>query len=250
MAILYVASEASELEPFSLSLTGLRKLNWPVDYAFEGILDNTRVMLVANGAGPHLAANAVEVALRAVTVADLSSSKLEAVVSTGYCGALDSSLSVNQIVVANAIHDESNSKILKCEPVQADANFATGLILSQNRVAVTASEKQELRKSGAIAVEMEAAGIFARASRAELPFFCIKVVSDLANESFSFDLNEMRTTEGRFARGKIGVYALTHPKVLPGLFHLKRRSDNAAKALGEFLVSCRIHVESGSNIAE
>ena len=31
MAILYVASETSELEPFANMLTGLRKLKWPLD---------------------------------------------------------------------------------------------------------------------------------------------------------------------------------------------------------------------------
>jgi hypothetical protein len=83
MAILYVASEASELRPFAAMLTGLRKLNWPIDYAFEGILEGRRILLAANGAGPRLAARAAEVAIRAVMVAELSSSRLEAVVSAG-----------------------------------------------------------------------------------------------------------------------------------------------------------------------
>ncbi|MBV9158194.1 MAG: hypothetical protein JO097_18155, partial [Acidobacteriaceae bacterium] len=74
MAILYVASESSELRPFAALLTGLRKLNWPIDYAFEGIWEGRRIMLAANGAGPQLAAQAVEVAIRAVTAAELSSS--------------------------------------------------------------------------------------------------------------------------------------------------------------------------------
>lgn len=79
MAILYVASEAFELEPLAQLLTGLRKLKWPVDYAFEGIWESRRVMLAANGAGPKLAVRAVETAIRAVAAAELSSSRLEAV---------------------------------------------------------------------------------------------------------------------------------------------------------------------------
>ncbi len=66
MAILFVAAEAMELKPFANSLTALRKLKWPIDYAYEGILEGKRIMLAANGAGPKLAAQAVEVALRAV----------------------------------------------------------------------------------------------------------------------------------------------------------------------------------------
>jgi adenosylhomocysteine nucleosidase len=248
MAILYVASEASELKPFAAYLTGLRKLKWPLDYAFEGVLDGRRIMLAANGAGPKLAALAVEIAMRAVTVAELSSSRLEAVLSVGYCGALDPALKENQIVTATGILDAAKGETMDCLSVEGDA--VRGVVASQDRVVDSASDKQQLRKSGAIAVEMEAAGVFARTRKAELPFFCIKAVSDLADESFPLDLNKMRTTEGRISRGRIGTYALTHPKALPGLFHLKRRSEQAAKALGEFLVSCRIQVESPSAAGE
>ena len=61
----------------------------------------------------------------------------------------------------------------------------------------------------------------------------------------------MRTTDGRFSRGKIVIYALTHPPVLcRASSHLRRRSKIAAGALGAFLASCRfqfsdIHPERG-----
>lgn len=248
MAILYVASEASELKPFAGYLTGLRKLKWPLDYAFEGVLDGRRMVLAANGAGPRLAAQAVEVAMRAVTVAELSSSRLEAVVSVGYCGALDPALKESQIVMATGILDAATSETTTCSTVERDAS--KGIVHSENRVVNSTLDKQRLWESGAIAVEMEAAGVFTRTRKANLPFFCIKCVTDLADESFPLDLNKMRTTEGRFSRGRIGSYALTHPKALPGLFHLKRRSEQAAQALGEFLVSCRIQVESPSTTGE
>src|SRR5437764_10895060 len=105
MAILYVAADAIDLKPFAALLTGVRKLKWPIDYAFEGVWDGRRVMLAANGAGPRLAAQAVEIAIRAVTGAELSSSKLEAVVSTGFCGALDPQLRESQLVVATEVLD-------------------------------------------------------------------------------------------------------------------------------------------------
>jgi adenosylhomocysteine nucleosidase len=250
MAILYVAAEAAELKPFAGYLTGLRKLSWPLDYAYEGVLEGRRMMLAANGAGPKLAAQAVEVAMRAVTVAELSASRLEAVVSVGYCGALDPALKENQIVMATAILNAATRETTECATVPMEGSAIAGVVLSQDRVVNLASEKQELRTSGAIAVEMEAAGVLARTRKADLPFFCIKAVSDLADESFPLDLNQMRTTEGRFSRGRIGSYAITHPKALPGLFQLKRRSEQAAKALGEFLVSCRIQVESPSTAGE
>jgi adenosylhomocysteine nucleosidase len=250
MAILYVASEASELRPFAEALTGLRKLKWPIDYAYEGIWESRRMLLAANGAGPKLAAQAVEIAIRAGMVAELSSSRLELVVSTGYCGALDPELRDLQIVVATKVIDQASSEAFECAQVSADFAFASGPLLSQNEIANNMAAKERLRASGAVAVDMESGGAAARAKRAGLPFACIKVVSDSAFESFPLDLNEMRTSEGRMARGKIMLHALTHPNVVPALFRLKRRTEDAAKVLGEFLVSCRINTESKTGPGE
>jgi hypothetical protein len=133
---------------------------------------------------------------------------------------------------------------------QTEDAHQVGTLISQDCVANHCSEKQQLAESGAIAVDMEAAGVAARTKRADLPFLCIKVVTDRADESFGLDLNAMRTPEGRIARGKIGVYALTHPKLISELFRLKRRSEGAAKALGDFLVSCRINVEGDQSSVE
>ena len=250
MALLYVASEASELKPVAAMLTGLRKLRWPVDYAFEGILEGRRIMLAANGAGPKLAARAVETAIRAVMVAELSSSRLEAVISTGYCGALDPNLRECQIVVATRVLDCASKESFDCAAVASDAVFASGLVVSQDRVAMNAAEKQQLCEHEALAVDMESAGVAARAKAAGLPFLCIKVVSDRADEGFRLDFNRMRSSEGRMARGKIGLHAVTHPKLLPELLRLRRRTGDAAKALGNFLVGCRINLPSTNSPAQ
>jgi adenosylhomocysteine nucleosidase len=250
MAILYVAAEAMELEPFAALLTGVRKLKWPIDYAFEGVWEGRRVMLAANGAGPRLASQAVEIAIRAVTGAELSSSKLEAVVSTGFCGALDPDLRECQILVPTQVLDLDANQTFECGTVDADTPFISGRLLSQDRVANCAHEKQKLKDHGAIAVDMEAAGVAARATRAGLPLYCIKVVCDRADESFPFDVNSMRTPDGRIGRVKIGIHALTHPKVLRPLLHWRRRSGDAAKALGGFLVSCRIKPRSDTALAK
>ena len=246
MSILFVASQASELEPVAGRLENLRKLSWPIDYAYEGISEGRRFILAANGAGPKLAAKAAEVAIRAVTNADLSSSRLEAVITTGYCGGLDPALKVGDIVVAEEVVDLASGEHFPCAALPGNTN--RGVVLSQDRIANNFEEKQRLfAQSGACAVEMEAAGVAARSKRAGLPFHCIKVISDVATESFSIDLNQMRTTEGRVARGKIVVYALVRPNLVPGLLRLKRRTEEVAQVLGDFLVSCRIGLDIDSS---
>lgn len=246
MAILYVAADARELKGFESFLSATRKLKWPLDYAVEGILDGRRVLLAANGAGPKLAAQAVEIAIRAVTAAELSSSRLEAVVSTGFCGALTSAAREGDILAGSEVLDSSSNARYPCSAVESDPPAPHGIVLSQDRVAVTAAEKTSLAATGALAVEMESAGAAARTARAGLPFSCIKVVSDRLDETFRVDLNSMRDQNGRIARGKIGVYACSHPWLIPELFRWKRRADLAAQALGAFLVRCRIHVGGNS----
>ena len=239
MSILFVASEASELEPLAERLEGLRKLSWPIDYAEEGIVDGRRLILVANGNGPKLAAKAAEVAIRAVMGAELSSSRLEAVICTGYCGGLDPALQIEDVVIATEVVDFATGERFPCGSIESEAK--RGIVLSQDRVANNAAEKQRLfAETAACAVEMEASGVAARAKRAGLTFYCIKVISDTATESFAFDLNRMRTKDGKVAHGKIVMHALARPVLVPGLLRLKRRTERAAERLGEFLVSCRI----------
>jgi nucleoside phosphorylase len=165
---------------------------------------------------------------------------LEVVVSTGLCGALDANLNENEIVVGTEVLDSGTGERYACAPVVADCKFTSGLLVTQDRIANTAAEKAGLARSGAIAVDMEAAAIAAHSKRARLPFACIKVVSDRADESFDLDLNEMRAGDGHIARGKIGLYALKHPNKIAGLMSLRSRAKGAAKVLGEFLVSCRV----------
>jgi adenosylhomocysteine nucleosidase len=251
MAILYVASESMELEPFAKRLTALRKLKWPIDYAQEGIWEGRRIMLAANGAGARLAGHAVEIALRAVRAAELSASKLEMIVSTGFCGALDPALRESQIVVGTEVVDsQTQEKFAACRVTDPGNTASSGVIVTQDRVAQNAQEKRALHASGAVAVDMEAAGVAVRAKRAGLPFVCIKAVSDRADESFGFDLNRMRSADGHVRHGKIVYYALTHPAVIPELLRLKRRTEAVAQVLGEFLVNCRISSEPNSTPTE
>jgi nucleoside phosphorylase len=239
MAILFVAAEGFELEPLAKRLTGRRPLKWPLQYAEEGVWQGKRYLLAANGPGAGLATKCVEVALRATSAMDLSSSRLEGVVSVGLCGALQSSLNIGDILIGSEVIDVNSGERFVCSPVAHDGAAFEGTVASNGRIAGTKAEKAKLAETGADAVEMEAAGIAKRTVAAALPFACIKVVSDRVDEEFVIDFNELRTTEGRFARGKIVFYALTHPSVISSLLQLRRRGKEASGALGAFLASCR-----------
>ena len=86
---------------------------------------------------------------------------------------------------------------------------------------------------------MEAAGVLSRVREWEKPFYCIRSVTDLANESFRVDLNAARRADGRFSTPRILAAAIQSPiTVAPELFELRKRCARAARSLGEFIADC------------
>src|SRR6185503_6799842 len=103
-----------------------------------------------------------------------------------------------------------------------------GDIVSIDHVAQTAVEKTILRAGGGIAVEMEAAGVAVRAQAHRIPFYCVRVVTDLAGEDMANDFNEALREDGHFATMNILKGTLRNPWVrLPELFRLRNRCARA-----------------------
>ncbi|MDQ2948915.1 MAG: hypothetical protein M3Y27_23730, partial [Acidobacteriota bacterium] len=160
------------------------------------------MVLTANGPGPKLASRAAQ--------AVEENRRLEALVSYGFCGALDPALHINDIVIGFEV--QCGAGILACLlPKQQTTMPAPHRLLSTNRVITTAQEKSALHKSGAAAVEMEAAGVAAYAQAQNIPFYCIRIVTDSANEDLPIDFNRVRDSDGRFSRFKIIAQAARNP---------------------------------------
>ena len=172
----------------------------------------------ANGPGFVLARAAAERAL--------ARGPLAAMVSMGVCGALAGDLRAGDIVV------DTDERELQCSMAHR-----RGRVVSQDRVAVSAEEKQRLARDGVV-VEMEAAAVREVAARNGIPFYAVKAVSDTAGETLPLDFNAYRDGDGRFSTGRIGLAALRRPWVIPELMHMRRQASFAAEKLGEFLVQC------------
>ena len=216
--ILLVAAEAREFDGIRAHLGASTELEWPTAaFAFEVAAHGIRYWLVANGPGPRL----VRQALGEKKPVDL-------IISTGFCGALDPSLRVGDIVSSTDLP-------------QSSLPYVRGAIYSVDRVVVTKEEKRELRDStGAVAVEMESAAVEEKAREWDVPFLCIRVVSDAASDDMPLDFNRFRDQDGRFSRSRITFAALIRPfTAIPALLRLNESCRNASEKLGVFFANCR-----------
>ncbi len=231
MALLVLSAEPRELYGILKCCRAVRPLDWPVWFARSGELNRRPVSLVANGPGFRLAGQAVRAALERM--------ETDAVISTGYCGALDPALGPGEVFVAEAV--AAGSERYAARMPQAMRNFRSGVLASCDRVVASGEEKRALaRESGAAAVDMESAAFAQGACRTGLPFYAVRAVLDGAGEGFTLDFNRLRGPDGRFSRARICGAALRHPlEAVPELIRLERRGRLAARALGDFFADCR-----------
>jgi len=215
---LMVAAEAREFEGILKRAGDVRPLAWPgAAFSRQAAWKDSRWFLIANGPGPRLVERALE-----------RRPDVERILSIGFCGALDPALRIGDIVVSGEV------------PGGLGASFVRGDVVSVDRVAITVRDKRDLRAAtGAAVVEMESAAVAQKAREWDVPFGCVRAVSDAAGEDLPLDFNLYRDADGRFERTRIALAALGRPfTVLPRLVRLDRHCRRAAERLGEFLANC------------
>jgi adenosylhomocysteine nucleosidase len=238
LMLLFVAADPREFSGWVPRWQGVQAVSLPVNWARAGKWKGREVMAVANGAGSERAFAAV-----------LLSPKPTAVCNIGFCGAADPELRIGDVFTAVEVLDASGRGLRKYETLVPEvgehgiaslARMATGVAVSIDHVAETAVEKCNLREMGASIMEMEAAGVARAAEDLGLPFYCIRAVSDLANEDFENDFNAALGPDGRFSTFRLVMGAMASPRKRFGeLLRLQRRTALAAKQLGDFLADCK-----------
>jgi adenosylhomocysteine nucleosidase len=217
-SLLFIAADPRECTGLLSHWEQVQPLQLPVYWARTGRWKGREVTAIANGAGAERAFAAVLVAPRASAVCNI-----------GFCGALDESLRIGDVFVATEIRNGVDVWPA-CVPDTPDS--PTGVVASIDHIAQTAVEKSNLRACGASIVEMEAAGVARASGDLDLPFYCIRAVSDLAHEDFAIDFNAALGPDGRFS-----VIALAKQLKFGELLRLKHRTDLASKKLGDFLAA-------------
>jgi uridine phosphorylase len=166
---------------------------------------------------------------RRAVVARLEKERPLFVISSGFAGALDPQLRLGDVVVeaGDAFPFREDLLGLRAKPVA---------FTCEDRIAVTAGEKADLRRrTGAGAVEMESGAIAEACKEWGVPMATVRVISDESGEDLPLDFNRFMKADQTLALGSILRAVAGSPRLIPRLLALQRRTRLAALQLAVFL---------------
>jgi DeoD family purine-nucleoside phosphorylase len=144
------------------------------------------------------------------------------VIRVGTCGALNGELKLGELVVASgAIAADGASRALGAgECIAADVPLTAALERTAQSTAVRVvstdlfydpnpHRNREWSAAGAVAVEMEAATVFAVGARTGVPVGCVLIVSDLLAGEERTRIEEQTLTVAAQRMGQVALAALT-----------------------------------------
>lgn len=113
--------------------------------------------------------------------------------------------------------------------------WAEAVVVSRDRVLVTAAEKRREAESGAQAVDMESSAVAGVALEKELPWISVRVVSDTVLEDLPLDFNQFTDPLGQPQRLRILLEGLKSPRILGQLLTLERTTRRIGQVLVKYL---------------
>jgi nucleoside phosphorylase len=150
-------------------------------------------------------------------------------VSIGFAGACVPELCPGAVVVPAGLVEAASGRVFPCA-------FGRGTLVTLNEVAGKAAKQEAFARFGALAVEMEAAGVAAAAVEFAREFVAIKAISDGAEEDLDF-LSGFVTAEG-FETGRFVAHIALRPRLWSRVAALNRNSRLAALALESAVGEC------------
>ena len=164
------------------------------------------------------------------------------ILSAGFAGGLDPSLSLGDAVIPSRIIDQSGARIdspqdLHAKLLQAHPGAASGSILTTPRFIPDQSEKMDLfRRHNALAVDMESMAIAGEAMAARLPHLALRVISDTADQTLP-PLSGFLDSQGEVSPMRAVLYFARHPRRLIPTLRFYVGMGIAANSLTDFLVT-------------
>jgi adenosylhomocysteine nucleosidase len=162
------------------------------------------------------------------------------VVSAGYSGALEASLSVGDVVVGTEVIDAHGGLWSTSWPARTvheihDVVVRRGRLFCSDRVVGECDEKKRLGgQHQALAVDMESAAVARFCGRHGISFGCVRAISDRADTRLSPLLASLLCRED-VSLVRVGASFVRHPSIVREVFRLARDTRIAALQLARAL---------------
>lgn len=151
------------------------------------------------------------------------------VLSVGFSGALQPEQRVGDLVLGTEVVDsQGNRWPTFCPQTLANRDIVAGRLLTMPELVGDPSEKQRLgRHHQAVAVDMESAVAARLCYQHNVPFACLRVISDDLGTALSPHLIEL-LGQGRVSIPRLAAKVLRHPKLIRELWRLAGQTRLAA----------------------
>jgi adenosylhomocysteine nucleosidase len=158
------------------------------------------------------------------------------VLSVGFSGALQPEQRVGNLVEATEVVDSEGN----CWPTLCLKTFpdtTAGRVLTMPELVGDPREKQRLgQQYQAVAVDMESAAAARLCAQHNIPFACLRVISDDWETALSPHLTDL-LRQGRVSISRLAARVLRHPKLIGELWRLAAQTRLAARRLAEPLTA-------------
>ena len=155
---------------------------------------------------------------------------IDLVFSVGWAGALTAKTPGGTAHNMAGVIDVRTGERFHCDAGAGDLWLATSPIVAGE------AEKRRLADTYKTSfVDMEASAVARLAAMREIPFYCIKGVSDDLNARLP-DLNPFIAPNGQFRMGSFILFAAIRPWHWPALIRMGENSKKAAKAIAQSLL--------------
>lgn len=172
--------------------------------------------VVCGGVGAEAARRAAEAAVNLYHPSLL--------ISAGFAGALDPSLSVGDTLTPQQVIDAGDGS-------RTHADSGQGILITFDTVADVEQKARFAKSYGGHAIDMEAAAVARAAEAHGIKFLACKVISDSSDTSLP-PLTRFIGSDGRFQTLKFVLHIAVRPWRWAAVRRLARDSAKAAKALG------------------
>jgi adenosylhomocysteine nucleosidase len=156
---------------------------------------------------------------------------IDLVFSIGWAGALREDIARGSAHNVAGVIDVQTGEQFSCDAGAGELWLATS-----PRVAGEEEKRRLARAYGTALVDMEAAAVARMALMREIPFYCIKGVSDALDDRLP-DFNRFIAPGGRFQMARFALFAAFRPIYWSALVRMGQNTKKASESMAELLLA-------------